>query len=117
MREFQRVFNLDTDGIVGKATWYKIKEVWTGVKQLSELASEGLTLMEVQPTFPEVLRYGDEGVAVSTLQYYLAFLGYFLPEQPPAYSTTIPVTRCIPSRAITVFPWMVSWGGIPGTGC
>ena len=76
------MFNLDADGIVGKATWYKIKEVWTGVKQLSELASEGLTLTEVQPAFPEVLRYGDEGVAVSTVQYYLAFLGYFLPELP-----------------------------------
>ena len=59
------------------------------VKQLSELASEGLTLMEVQPTFPEVLRYGDEGVAVSTLQYYLAFLGYFLPEQPPVALTGV----------------------------
>ena len=82
VREFQRVFNLDADGIVGKATWYKIKEVWTGVKQLSELASEGLTLTEVQPAFPEVLRYGDEGAAVSTVQYYLAFLGYFLPELP-----------------------------------
>ena len=82
VREFQRVFNLDTDGIVGKATWYKIKEVWTGVKQLSELASEGLTLTEVQPAFPEVLRPGDTGIGVSTVQYYLAFLGYFLPELP-----------------------------------
>ena len=82
VREFQRVFNLDADGIVGKATWYKIKEIWTGVKQLSELASEGLTLTEVQPVFPEVLRFGDKGVAVSSIQYYLAFLGYFLPELP-----------------------------------
>lgn len=82
VREFQRVFNLEADGIVGKATWYKIKEIWTGVKQLSELASEGLTLTEVEPAFPEVLQYGDEGVAVSTVQYYLAFLGYFLPELP-----------------------------------
>ena len=82
VREFQRVFNLEADGIVGKATWYKIKEIWTGVKQLSELASEGLTLTEVEPAFPEVLQYGDEGVAVSTVQYCLAFLGYFLPELP-----------------------------------
>ena len=82
VREFQRVFNLEADGIVGKATWYKIKEIWTGVKQLSELASEGLTLTEVEPAFPEVLQYGDEGVAVSTVQSYLAFLGYFLPELP-----------------------------------
>ena len=89
VKSFQQIFNLTPDGIVGKATWYKIKEVWTGVKQLSELASEGLTLMEVQPTFPEVLRYGDEGVAVSTLQYYLAFLGYFLQEQPPVALTGV----------------------------
>lgn len=82
VREFQRVFNLEPDGIVGKATWYKIKEIWTGVKRLSELASEGLVLTEVQPAFPEVLRYGDTGVAVSTVQYYLAFLGFFLPQLP-----------------------------------
>ena len=36
----------------------------------------------MQPAFPEVLRYGDQGVAVTTVQYYLAFLGYFLPELP-----------------------------------
>lgn len=82
VREFQRVFNLTADGIVGKATWYRIKEVWVAVKQLSELASEGLTLTEVQPAFPEVLRPGDTGIAVSSLQYYLAFLGFFLPELP-----------------------------------
>lgn len=82
VREFQRVFNLNTDGVVGKATWYKIKEVWVGVKRLSELASEGLTLTEIQPVFPEVLRPGDTGVSVRTVQYYLAFLGYFLPELP-----------------------------------
>lgn len=82
VREFQRVFNLSADGIVGKATWYKIKEVWAGVKQLSELTSEGLTLTEIQPAFPEVLRLGDTGVEVSAVQYYLAFLGYFLAELP-----------------------------------
>lgn len=82
VRTFQRVFSLSDDGVVGKATWYRIKEVWAAVKQLSELASEGLTLTEIQPVFPEVLRPGDQGVAIRTLQYYLAFLGYFLPELP-----------------------------------
>ncbi|WP_289466211.1 peptidoglycan-binding domain-containing protein, partial [Klebsiella pneumoniae] len=27
VRAFQGIFNLPADGIVGKATWYKIKEV------------------------------------------------------------------------------------------
>lgn len=83
VRAFQGIFNLPADGIVGKATWYKIKEVWGGVKQLSELASEGLTITEAQRVFPAVLRYGDSGVGVRTVQYYLAFLGFFLPQLPP----------------------------------
>lgn len=83
VKAFQGVFNLDPDGIVGKATWYKIKEVWGGVKRLSELASEGLTITEAQRVFPAVLRYGDRGDGVRTVQYYLAFLGYFLPSLPP----------------------------------
>lgn len=83
VRVFQEVFNLQPDGIVGKATWYKIKEVWGGVKQLSELASEGITITEAQRVFPTVLRYGDSGVGVRTIQYYLAFLSFFLPSLPP----------------------------------
>ena len=82
VREFQRVFNLDTDGIVGKATWYKIKQIYNGVKQLSDLSSEGLTLSELQRRYAEELRLGDSGIGVRTVRFYLAFLGYFLPELP-----------------------------------
>lgn len=80
--EFQKIFNLTADGIVGKATWYKIKEVYNGVKQLSELTSEGLTISEVQREFPKVLQLGDSGLGVRAMQYYLAYLGFFLPEIP-----------------------------------
>ena len=89
VRAFQRIFNLAVDGIVGKATWYRIKQVWAGVKQLSDLASEGLSLSEAQRLFPEVLRYGDRGGGVQVVQYYLAFLGYFLPQRPPIEVTGI----------------------------
>ena len=44
VRVFQQIFNLAQDGIVGKATWYKIKQIYNGVKQLSDLSSEGLTI-------------------------------------------------------------------------
>ena len=82
VREFQRIFNLTPDGVVGKSTWYKIKQIYTGVKGLSELVSEGLTISETQREYPEVIQYGDSGIGVSTVQYYLAFLGYFIPQLP-----------------------------------
>ena len=83
MRKFQEIFNLTVDGIVGKATWYKIKQVFAAVKQLSELTGEGLTISEVERRYTRVMSPGDSGADVEALQYYLAFLGYFYPELPP----------------------------------
>ena len=82
VKEFQRVFELTQDGVVGKATWYRIKSVYNGVKSLSEVTSEGLTISEAQREFPKVLRRGDVGIGVQTVRFYLAFLGFFLPELP-----------------------------------
>jgi len=76
VRVFQRIFNLSADGVVGKATWYKIKEIFNGVKKLSDITSEGLTISEAQRVYPRVLQLGDSGLGVRTIQYYLAFLGY-----------------------------------------
>ena len=83
VKSFQQIFNLTPDGIVGKATWYKIKQIYNGVKGLSELTGEGLTISEVQRQYTEALRLGDSGLAVRTVRFFLAFLGYFLPELPP----------------------------------
>ncbi|MBQ2847780.1 MAG: peptidoglycan-binding protein [Clostridia bacterium] len=77
VRQFQRIFNLTPDGIVGKATWYKIKQIYNAVKKLSELYSEGITISEVERIFSEVIRRGDRGRDVRTIQYYLNFLGFF----------------------------------------
>ncbi|MEE1065776.1 MAG: peptidoglycan-binding protein [Acutalibacteraceae bacterium] len=82
VRKFQSVFNLAQDGIVGKQTWYKIKYIYNGIKGLSELYSEGLSLSDTQRQFSRVIRRGDRGVPVRTLQYYLAFLGFFNPDLP-----------------------------------
>ena len=82
VRAFQRIFNLEQDGIVGKSTWYRVKAVFNGVKSLSEVSGEGLTLSEAQRQFPKVLRLGDSGIGVQTVRFYLAFLGFFLPELP-----------------------------------
>lgn len=87
VKAFQRIFNLTPDGVVGKATWYKIKQIYAAVKRLSELTSEGLTIPEVERVFRAQTSIGDSGPEVEAVQYYLAFLGYFYPQLPP-----IPIT-------------------------
>ncbi|MCI5678745.1 MAG: peptidoglycan-binding protein [Bacteroidales bacterium] len=82
VQEFQRIFNLTPDGIVGKATWYQLKYIYNGVKRLNELTSEGLTLEEVTRPFPAVLKEGDEGIDVRSLQYYLDVIAYFTDAVP-----------------------------------
>lgn len=89
VRVFQQVFNLSVDGVVGKATWYRIKAIFTAVKQLSEITSEGLTIPEIDRVFKETLTLGDSGPEVETVQYYLAFLGYFYPQLPPIAITGV----------------------------
>lgn len=88
VRAFQQVFNLSVDGVVGKATWYRIKAIFTAVKGLSEITSEGLTIPEIDRVFKETMRLGDNGPEVETVQYYLAFLGYFYPQLPPIAVTS-----------------------------
>ncbi|MBE6611758.1 MAG: spore cortex-lytic protein [Ruminococcaceae bacterium] len=75
VREFQRIFDLTQDGIVGPATWYKILRIYNGVKRLSELSSEGLALSEVSAQFPTELSRGDSGIFVREFQYFLSVLG------------------------------------------
>lgn len=77
VRNFQRIFNLTVDGIVGKATWYQIKSIYNAVKGLGELVSEGLTFDEVDRIYSTTLQTGDTGNPVRVIQYYLAVLGYF----------------------------------------
>ena len=87
VRRFQEIFGLTVDGIVGKATWYKIKAIYNAVKGLSELVSEGLKLEEVERVFSKVLRLGDTGDAVRIIQYFLAIISYFDDTLPQVYIT------------------------------
>ena len=109
VRAFQRIFNLEEDGIVGKATWYKIKMIYNGVKSLSEITSEGLTIPEAQRVYPEALRLGDTGLNVETVRFYLAFLGYFLPQVPP-----IPITDTFDEAMLdAVYAFQRDYGLVP----
>ncbi|MBE6537768.1 MAG: spore cortex-lytic protein, partial [Ruminococcaceae bacterium] len=77
--EFQRVFGLKDDGIIGKSTWYKIQYIYNAVKRLYEVNSEGLTYSELPTQYPGSLQLGDSGRGVLILQYYLEYISLFVP--------------------------------------
>ncbi|WEG11088.1 LysM peptidoglycan-binding domain-containing protein [Pullulanibacillus sp. KACC 23026] len=80
--EFQSVFDLTSDGIVGKATWYKISYIYVAVAKLASLESEGtnLGIGTIPPN--SVLQKGSIGIDVITLQYILSVISAFYPTVP-----------------------------------
>ena len=79
VRTFQRIFGLAEDGVVGKATWYKMVYLYVGITQLSELVSEGQLFQTFSFQYPGLLRQGDRGGDVAVLQYMLALVAEFEP--------------------------------------
>ena len=77
VKAFQTAFNLTSDGIIGPSTWYTIQRIYSSVKRLNDLNSEGLQLSDVTQQFPGALQQGDSGIGVSTLQYFLSYLSRF----------------------------------------
>lgn len=77
VREFQQVFGLTVTGQVDKSTWYRIKQYYVGVKNLSDLIGEGISISEAQVPFSTQLSEGSQGIGVRTIQYYLNILAYF----------------------------------------
>ncbi len=82
VKEFQEIFNLTSDGIIGKGTWYKIKYIYVAVSNLAELNSEGIRLEDIPKQFVGDIRLGNQGDPVRVLQYYLALIA--------AYNNAIP---------------------------
>ena len=66
---FQRIFNLDPDGIVGPATWYALVRLYTAVTSLSELRSQGQRFYTIAWTSSRPIQEGDRGIRVEHLQY------------------------------------------------
>ena len=80
---FQEVFGLPQTGVVDKATWYRIKYIYTSVKNLAELGSEGLRLEDVALPYPRLLQEGMRGTAVASIQYYLRVIAAYNDFIPP----------------------------------
>ena len=85
VKKFQEIFSLPVTGNVDKATWYKIKYVYNSVKKLAELYSEGLSEDDVTFLYADELKYGDTGIEVEYIHYFLdalAFLDKDIPRLP-----------------------------------
>ena len=82
VRKFQEIFSLPVTGVVDKATWYKIKYVYTSVKKLSDLYSEGLSESEATFLYEDELNYGDTGIEVEHIHYFLDAIAFLDPDIP-----------------------------------
>ncbi len=76
VKKFQEIFNLPVTGIVDKATWYKIKYIYNSVKQVANLYSEGISEEEAELAFKSVIKKGDTGSEVDTLNYLISIIAY-----------------------------------------
>lgn len=78
VRQFQRIFNLDPDGVVGKGTWYAISRVYVAVKDLAELTSEGERADYASQEYPgRPIKLGDRGAEVLEIQLYLCTIALY----------------------------------------
>lgn len=82
VKKFQEIFALPITGNVDKATWYKIKYVYTSVKKLSDLYSEGLSPQEATFLYKDELKYGDTGIEMEYIHYYLDAISFVDPDVP-----------------------------------
>lgn len=101
VKKFQSVFNLTSDGIVGKSTWYKISSLYTAISRLAELDSEGETLGIGTVPPDSVLRQGSRGQDVILLQYLLDVISEYYPSIPSI--TQDGIFGSMTAQAVTAF--------------
>ena len=111
VKKFQEIFSLPVTGIVNKATWYKIKYIYTSVKKLSELYSEGLTEDEVTFLYTDKLEYGATGIEVEYVHYYLTALAFFDNDIP-----RLPTNSIYNDNTITMVKAFQEKNNLPVTG-
>ena len=78
VRAFQRIFSLAADGIVGKATWYRIIYIYDAVTRIAELDSEGIGYENIPKQFTGSIGIGAQGGQVVTVQFFLSLISQFV---------------------------------------
>ena len=111
VKKFQEIFSLPVTGNVDKATWYKIKYVYTSVKKLADLYSEGLTEDEATFLYEDELNYGDTGIEVEHIHYFLDAIAFLDPDIPRLKTNSI-----YNDNSITMVKAFQSKYGLPVTG-
>ena len=111
VKKFQEIFNLPVTGIIDKGTWYKIKYVYTSVKKLSDLYSEGLTEEEATFLYTDEVKYGDTGIEVEYIHYYLDAIA-FLDKDIPRLKTN----SVYSDNSVTMVKAFQQKYGLPVTG-
>ena len=79
---FQRIFDLNPDGIVGPATWYALVRLYTAVTSLSELRSQGQKFYTIAWNQGQPISPGDRGIRVEHLQYMIRVLSAYISQIP-----------------------------------
>ena len=116
VRTFQQVFGLEVTGVVEQSTWYRITNIYTAVKRIAELDSEGVRLEEITPSFTEDLSIGMQSDEVRMLQYYLAVIGaYYEAVQPVEITGYFGEYHAYRGIAETVKPDYTAVALYPGT--
>lgn len=77
VRRFQNIFGLQATGIIDEATWYQLSYIYTVVRRLSELETEGVEYSEATRDLPDEIGSGYEGSGIGLLQYFLSVIGLF----------------------------------------
>ena len=111
VKKFQEIFSLPVTGIVNKSTWYKIKYVYNSVKKLADLYSEGLSKEEATFLYEDELNYGDTGIEVEFIHYYLDAIAFLDNEIPRLKTNSI-----YNNNSITMVKAFQKKYGLPVTG-
>ena len=89
VRVFQRTFNLTQDGIVGRATWNRITQIFVGITRLAELNSEGIR-NSIGANPPNViLSEGSRGEHVLELQFILNVIAEYYEAVPSVIQDSV----------------------------